>query len=148
LCLKSVAPPCSDSFERSDPDLNYLTRLDYHVCAVVQDSIQFDSKLAVLSDSLHQGVDEIAQGSDVLWREINVALVLQIHLHGCPTAGSCSTTENSATEVLTDLLQNNVFLLPLRTPSLTSNLFETISMLTINLVVRRAIEPFHYQRDQ
>jgi hypothetical protein len=31
----------------------------------VQDTTQFDFKLTVLSDALHQGVDEIAQGSEL-----------------------------------------------------------------------------------
>jgi hypothetical protein len=48
-------------FERSDTDLNHLTRLNHCVCAVVQGTTQFDSKLAVLSDALHQGVDETGQ---------------------------------------------------------------------------------------
>ena len=45
-------------FERSDPDLNRL----------------IDSKLAALSDALHQGVDQTAQGSVMLrLSQINVA---------------------------------------------------------------------------
>jgi hypothetical protein len=32
-------------FERSDPDLNHLTRLGHRVCAVVQGTTQFDSTL-------------------------------------------------------------------------------------------------------
>jgi hypothetical protein len=77
----------------------------------VQDTTQFDSKLTVLSDALHQGVDEIAQGSELRLIQINVALVFQIHLHGRLTAGSCFNYQDSATEVLTDLLQQFIILL-------------------------------------
>jgi len=86
LWLRRVQILSQPFFERSDPDLNHLTRLGHCVCAVVQGTTQFDSKLAVLSDALHQGVDEIAQGRDVLRRQINEALVLQIHLHVRPPA--------------------------------------------------------------
>jgi len=90
LWLRRVQTLSQPFFERSDPDLNHLTRLGHRVCAVVQGTTQFDSKLAVLSDALHQGVDEIAQGSVVLRLiQINVALVPQIHLHGRLIASSC-----------------------------------------------------------
>ena len=59
LWLRRVQTLSQPLFERSDPDLNHLTRLGHRVCAVVQGTTQFDSKLAVLSDALHQGVDEI-----------------------------------------------------------------------------------------
>jgi hypothetical protein len=77
----------------------------------VQDTTQFDSKLTVLSDALHQGIDEIAQGSELRLIQIDVALVFQIHLHGRLTAGSCFNYRDSATEVLTDLLQQFITLL-------------------------------------
>jgi hypothetical protein len=106
LWVRRVQTLSQPFFERSDPDLNHLTRLGHRVCAVVQGTTQFDSKLAVLSDALHQGVDEIAQGSVVLRLiQINVALVPQIHLHGRLLPAHVSTTKNSATEVVTDLLQ-------------------------------------------
>jgi hypothetical protein len=70
-------------FERSDPDLNHLTRLGDRICAIVRGTAQFDSKFAAFSDALHQSVNEITQGSDMLWLiQINVALVPQIDLHG------------------------------------------------------------------
>src|SRR5215471_4173371 len=93
-------------FERSDPDLSRLTRLGPRVCDIVRGTTQFDSKLAAFSDTLHQSVDEIAQGSDMLRLiQINVALAPQIDLHGRLIAGSSFDHQDSATEVVTDLLQ-------------------------------------------
>ena len=40
-------------FERSDPNLKHLTRLGHRICAIVQGTAQFDSKLAAFSDTLH-----------------------------------------------------------------------------------------------
>jgi hypothetical protein len=50
LWLRRVQTLSQPFFERSDPDLNHLTQLGHRVCAVVQGTTQFDSKLAVLSD--------------------------------------------------------------------------------------------------
>jgi acyl-CoA hydrolase len=55
----------------------------------VRGTTQFDSKLAAFPDALHQSVDEIVQGSDMLRLiQINIALVPQIDLHGRLIAGS------------------------------------------------------------
>jgi hypothetical protein len=48
LWLRRVQTLSQPLFERIDPDLNHLTRLGHRVCAVVQGTTQFDSKLAVL----------------------------------------------------------------------------------------------------
>jgi hypothetical protein len=70
-------------FELSEPDLNHLTRLGDRICAIVWGTAQFESKFATFSDALHQSVDKITQGSDMLWlMQINVALVPQIDFHG------------------------------------------------------------------
>jgi hypothetical protein len=106
LWLRRVQTLSQPFFERSDPDLNHLTRLGHRVCAVVQGTTQFDSKLAVLSDALHQGVDEIAQGSVVLRLiQINVLSYHKSIFMVVSSPAHVSTTKNSATEVVTDLLQ-------------------------------------------
>jgi hypothetical protein len=96
-CVQALSQPL---FERSDSDLNHVTRLDHRVCAVVNGPTQFESKLAALSDALHQGVDETAQGSVVLrLSQIDVALSPQIHVHGCLIAGSCFNHQELCHEV-------------------------------------------------
>jgi len=76
-------------FERSDPDLNHLTRLVHRICAIVRSTAQFDCKFAAFSDALHQSFDKITQGSDMLRLiQINVALVPQIDFHGRLIAGA------------------------------------------------------------
>src|SRR5262245_33613347 len=89
LWLRRIPTLSQPFFERSDPDLNHLTPLGHRVCAIVRGTTQFDSKLAAFPDALHQSVDEIVQGSDMLRLiQINIALVPQIDLHGRLIAGS------------------------------------------------------------